>query len=46
VNEFLKEAKLYCEMDSNPRSYLRHIMRYHPDEEAGSQAQSDLIIMP
>ncbi len=46
VSEFLKEARFYMENDSNPKSYLIHILRYHPEEEAGAAPQSDLIITP
>lgn len=46
VNEFLKEAKFYAENDKNPQSYLIHILRYYPDEEAGPGAGSELIIAP
>ncbi|MEQ9617936.1 MAG: hypothetical protein RIG61_02040 [Deltaproteobacteria bacterium] len=47
VNEFLKEVKFYAENDPNPQSYLIHILRYHPDEEAaGPGGGSELIITP
>jgi hypothetical protein len=46
VEEFLKEAKFYMENDSNPESYLVHILRYHPEEEAAAGRQSELIITP
>lgn len=46
VNEFLKEARFYQENDSNPRSYLIHILRYHPEEEPGPRETSGLIIAP
>lgn len=47
VEEFLKEAKFYMEQDSNPQSYLVHILRYHPEDEAASGRQSEqLIITP
>lgn len=47
VEEFLKEAKFYMENDSNPESYLVHILRYYPEDEASPGRQSDqLIIMP
>ena len=47
VDEFLKEAKFYMENDSNPVSYLIHILRYYPEDEAAPGKQNDqLIIMP
>ena len=47
VDEFLKEAKFYMENDSNPESYLIHILRYYPEDEAAPGKQNDqLIIMP
>ncbi|GJM15476.1 MAG: hypothetical protein DHS20C13_08030 [Thermodesulfobacteriota bacterium] len=46
VKEFLDEATFYMENDVNPKSYLVHLMRYHPEEEAPAQAESKLIIMP
>lgn len=46
VSEFLKEARFYAENDSNPRSYLIHILRYYPEQEPGPSQQSDLIIAP
>ena len=46
VKEFLDEATFYMENDINPKSYLIHLMRYHPEEEAPSQAESKLIITP
>lgn len=47
VEDFLKEAKFYMENDSNPQSYLVHILRYHPEDEAPSGRQSgQLIITP
>ena len=46
VNEFLKEAKFYAENDPHPQSYLVHILRYHPDEETGPAAGSEIIITP
>ena len=46
LGEFLDEARFYMENDSNPKSYLIHIMRYHPEEEAPAQAESKLIITP
>jgi len=46
IEEFLNEAKFYMGNDSNPKSYLIHIMRYHPEEEAPAQADSKLIITP
>ena len=47
VDEFLKEAKFYMENDSNPESYLIHILRYYPEEETAPGKQNDqLIIMP
>ena len=46
VDDFLKEAKFYMENDSNLQSYLVHILRYHPEEEAATGRQSELIITP
>jgi len=47
VNEFLKEAKYYMENDSSPESYLVHILRYHPEDDATPGRQSEqLIITP
>ena len=46
VEEFLKEAKFYMEMDSNPQSYLIHISRYHPEKAQTSQRGGSLIIAP
>ncbi len=46
IGEFLDEARFYMENDSNTKSYLTHLMRYHPEEEAPAQADSKLIIMP
>ena len=46
IGEFLDEARFYLENDSNPKSYLIHLMRYHPEEEAPPLEDSKLIIMP
>lgn len=46
VDEFLKETRFYIENDSNPQSYLIHILRYHPAEEAKPGRGSELLIMP
>lgn len=47
IKEFLDEAKFYMENDENPKGYLIHLMRYHPEEEAPSaQSESKLIITP
>lgn len=46
IGEFLDEARFYMENDSNTKSYLTHLMRYHPEEEAPAQADSKLIITP
>ncbi len=46
VKEFLDEATFYMENDINPKSYLIHLMRYHPEEEAPAQAETKLIITP
>ena len=46
IGEFLGEARFYMENDSNPKSYLTHLMRYHPEEEAPALAESKLIITP
>ena len=46
VEEFLKEARFFMENDSNPQSYLIHILRYHPEEEPKPGRQSELIITP
>ncbi len=47
IKEFLDEARFYMENDENPKSYLIHLMRYHPEEEAPSaQSESKLIITP
>ncbi len=46
IEEFLNEAKFNMENDSDPKSYLVHLMRYHPEEEAPAQADSKLIITP
>jgi len=46
IREFLDEARFYMENGSNPKSYLIHIMRYHPEEESQAQAESKLIITP
>lgn len=46
VDEFLKEARFYMENDSNPESYLVHILRYHPEEEVAAGRKSELIITP
>ncbi|MFI5322931.1 MAG: hypothetical protein ACHQ6U_05240 [Thermodesulfobacteriota bacterium] len=46
IEEFLKEARFFSEHDSNPRSYLIHILRYHPAEEPTPARQSELIITP
>ncbi len=46
VDDFLREAKFYMENDSNLQSYLVHILRYHPEEEAAAGRQSELIITP
>ena len=45
VEEFLKEAEFYMENESNPQSYLVHILRYHPEDEASSGRQSDQLIV-
>jgi hypothetical protein len=45
VEEFLKEAKFYIELDSDdPQSYLIHISRYHPEKAETTQRGSSLII--
>ncbi len=31
VEEYRREAEFYIERDSDPREYLKHISRYHPD---------------
>lgn len=46
VKEFLEEAMFYMENDTNPKSYLIHLMRYHPEEEVQTPAESKLIITP
>jgi len=46
IGEFLDEARFYMENDSSTKSYLTHLMRYHPEEEAPAQADSRLIIAP
>lgn len=47
VEEFLMEARFYMENDSNPQSYLVHILRYHPEDETSAGRQNDqLIITP
>lgn len=46
VEEFLKEAKFYMEIDSNPQSYLIHISRYHPEKAETTQRGGSLIIAP
>lgn len=47
VKEFLDEATFYMENDDNSKSYLIHLMRYHPEEEAPAvESQSKLIITP
>jgi len=46
VEEFLKEARFFMENDSNPQSYLIHILRYHPEGEPKPGRQSELIITP
>jgi hypothetical protein len=46
IEEFLKEARFFSENDSNPQSYLIHLLRYHPTEEAAPARQSELIITP
>jgi len=46
IGEFLDEARFYMENDSNTKSYLTHLMRYHPEEEAPAQTDSKLIITP
>lgn len=44
VQEFLKEVNFYIENESNPTSYLIHILRYHP-QQSGSQRDSGRIII-
>lgn len=47
VKEFLDEATFYMDNDDNPKSYLIHLMRYHPEEEVPPvQSDSKLIITP
>lgn len=46
VKEFLDEATFYMDNDVNPRGYLIHLMRYHPEEEIPAQSDSKLIISP
>ncbi len=46
VKEFLDEATFYMDNDVNPKSYLIHLMRYHPEEEIPAQSESKLIITP
>ena len=47
IEEFLTEAKFYLENDSNPKSYLIHILRYYPQEpEQQASPEGGLIITP
>jgi len=46
VKEFLDEATFYMDNDVNSKSYLIHLMRYHPEEEVPAQSESKLIISP
>jgi hypothetical protein len=46
IEEFLNEAKFYMENDSNPSSYLIHILRYYPEEPQERAEKSGLIITP
>jgi len=46
VKEFLDEATFYMDNDVNPRGYLIHLMRYHPEEKIPAQSDSKLIISP
>ena len=47
VEEFLGEARFYMENDSNPKSYLIHMLRYYPEEpEQKKSPEGGLIITP
>ncbi len=46
VDEFRKEVKFYMKVDFNPRSYLIHISRYHPEKPGASQGGGRIIISP
>lgn len=46
VDEFLKEADFYAEKDSEPHSYLIHLLRYYPEEMVEDAAPDGLIITP
>ena len=46
VGEYVKELNFYIENDPDEQSYLKHIMRYHPEKEERIEkpAQDGLII--
>ena len=44
IDEFIKEARFYEELEDNPQSYLRHIARYHPEERKSVKDKTNLII--
>lgn len=47
IEEFLTEARFYMENDSNPKSYLIHILRYYPEEPQQEKSpEGGLIITP
>jgi hypothetical protein len=46
VDEFLSEARFYVENDPDPRSYLVHIVRYHPGESPTQKPEGGIIITP
>jgi len=46
VEEFLKEANFYMEMDSGPQTYLIHVSRYHPEKATETPSGGALIISP
>lgn len=45
IKEFQNEVKFYMEADPNPRSYINHILRYHPVKREASTS-SGMIILP
>ncbi|MEM4407771.1 MAG: hypothetical protein QXI19_03410 [Candidatus Caldarchaeum sp.] len=45
IKEFKNEVRFYMETDTNPRSYVNHILRYHPSRQKASTA-SGIIILP
>lgn len=44
VQEFLNEVKFFIENESNPRSYITHILRLHPHRSDASRNAGKIIL--